>query len=1174
MGNQWGLGLHFIFVTIFLVATTNTCLGARNITVACFEHERLALLKFKHSVTDDYNLLSSWVGNNCCCWKGVVCDVVTGNVGSLHLRGGDIISDSNFKGLVSNEVSTSLGELRHLKHLDLSMNNFQGSWIPKFIGSLKQLTYLSLSNANFSGIIPLHIGKLSNLKSLDLSSYWSHELMANELMAHDMAWVSGLSSLEHLNLSCVHLGGAKNFGMVFYIVPSLKELRLSDCGLTNADVGPLCNSSAALSNIRHLDLSGNYFEGQLPYFLRNMTSLQFLDLSFVDLSHAWNFANLLSMIPSLFELYLVSCNLEERHFSHTHLNFTIVSNIQLLDLSINSFPRSFPSIIANMTSLRILDLSYSSLNSSVPVMPNLRELELSSNDFEKFEDVGIWRQCHLTQLCVSSNTILMELIDAPINISKCSQYAMEWLDLTSSLKGTIPKSLQRMANLKGLHLSSGDKYHDSIGYDGFYKNYLNGSIPESLGKLRLLQILDLSGNMLTGDMPTFPGKLTKLDLSHNFLNGSIPESLGKLRLLQVLDLSDNMLTGAIPTFLGKLKKLYLSSNQLNGSIPESCGRLASLTHLSLENNLLRGPIPASIGKLVSLQSFSASSNFLSGAIPVSIGQLTSLRLLDVSNNSLEGLVFENHFANLSMLKYLNTASNTKLTFNISRDWLPPFQLIEIDLSSCKIENGFPQWLQNQRKLNSLVMSNATLSGPLPTWLRKMPIIRTIDLSHNNLNGPLTNLPSGGSNIVVNYFYDQQLFLQNNLFNESIPSSLCKRTNLSDLDLSRNRLTGKLPNCFKKLQGLGVLILSSNRLNGAIPSFIGNISTLYLLNLNENNFSGVLPPEFWNLRGLMVLDLGDNALRGKIPDWIGEKLKSLSVLRLHKNNFTGRIPQSLCTISQLQILDLAYNNITGTIPSCLGELYVMANKSLALNGSVFSDPGEGVIQVMKGVAMEYTKTLRFVINMDLSSNKLTGEIPIKLTALHALVGLNLSNNHLSGGIPNRIGDMKALNSLDFSANELSGLIPPSITTLTFLSHLNLSNNNLCGQIPTGSQLQTLIDPSIYAGNKDLCGVPLPKNCSNHDESPAMSKSKYEATDHPKKGQDTCCSHGKSEQDEERKKSRIDALECNSGQGFQQVTPKQHTQNVSQKKKKNFCHFHTQLQRSSIFRRMNRWIALIF
>ena len=44
-------------------------------------------------------------------------------------------------------------------------------------------------------------------------------------------------------------------------------------------------------------------------------------------------------------------------------------------------------------------------------------------------------------------------------------------------------------------------------------------------------------------------------------------------------------------------------------------------------------------------------------------------------------------------------------------------------------------------------------------------------------------------------------------------------------------------------------------------------------------------------------------------------------------------------------------------------------------------------------------------------------------------------------------------------------------------LNLSNNHLWGEIPTGSQLQTLVDPSIYGNNLGLCGFPLGVACSD-------------------------------------------------------------------------------------------------
>lgn len=75
-------------------------------------------------------------------------------------------------------------------------------------------------------------------------------------------------------------------------------------------------------------------------------------------------------------------------------------------------------------------------------------------------------------------------------------------------------------------------------------------------------------------------------------------------------------------------------------------------------------------------------------------------------------------------------------------------------------------------------------------------------------------------------------------------------------------------------------------------------------------------------------------------------------------------------------------------------------------------------------------------------------------------------------------MQSLESLDLSRNKLSGEIPPSISNITYLEYLDLSYNNLSGRIPLGSQLDTLYDsnPYMYSGNIGLCGSPLPRNCS--------------------------------------------------------------------------------------------------
>ena len=75
------------------------------------------------------------------------------------------------------------------------------------------------------------------------------------------------------------------------------------------------------------------------------------------------------------------------------------------------------------------------------------------------------------------------------------------------------------------------------------------------------------------------GRVTELGLSGNQLSGEIPTWLGNLVNLELLALQDNQLNGEIPTELGNLanlEDLYLDGNQLSGEIPPELGDLANL----------------------------------------------------------------------------------------------------------------------------------------------------------------------------------------------------------------------------------------------------------------------------------------------------------------------------------------------------------------------------------------------------------------------------------------------------------------------------------------------------------------------------------------------------------------------------------------------------------------------
>ncbi|CAI0555881.1 unnamed protein product [Linum tenue] len=115
-------------------------------------------------------------------------------------------------------------------------------------------------------------------------------------------------------------------------------------------------------------------------------------------------------------------------------------------------------------------------------------------------------------------------------------------------------------------------------------------------------------------------------------------------------------------------------------------------------------------------------------------------------------------------------------------------------------------------------------------------------------------------------------------------------------------------------------------------------------------------------------------------------------------------------------------------------------------------------------------------LDLSNNRLSGEIPRTLGRLTSLKVLNLSHNQLTGRIPDSFGEMRDLESLDLSHNDLYGEIPESMGKLLQLTNLKLSDNNLTGRIPHGPQMDKIYDMDSYDANVGgLCGTQICVPC---------------------------------------------------------------------------------------------------
>jgi Leucine-rich repeat (LRR) protein len=398
----------------------------------CSEMETKALLSFKEGLTDPLGRLSSWVGEDCCNWTCVGCDNSTGHVVNLDLRNSlpvaelEYIEDANSYSLTEYEVysdekikafeksclggkiSPSLLNLKHLSYLDLSLNNFSGNTIPKFLGSLESLMYLNLSFSFFSGVVPPQLGNLSRLQYLDLTSSPSSSNYTDSiyfppwrLEVKSLEWLVGFPSLRYLNLGYVNLEKVPDWLHSVNMLPSLVELHLVHCNLASLPHSVFSNNLTLLSV---LDLSYNHFDSLITHWLSNLSSLSTINLAFNFLrgvipdgmGHLANLRNLklagndlIGKIPNSFSNL---CNLQTLNLWSNNISGEVVefldglsqcsnSSLEYLDLSANSFlGGNLPYSLGGLKKLKTIYLFQTSVGGSIPNsignLTSLQELDL------------------------------------------------------------------------------------------------------------------------------------------------------------------------------------------------------------------------------------------------------------------------------------------------------------------------------------------------------------------------------------------------------------------------------------------------------------------------------------------------------------------------------------------------------------------------------------------------------------------------------------------------------------------------------------------------------------------------------------------------------------------------------------------------------------------------------
>lgn len=266
-------------------------------------------------------------------------------------------------------------------------------------------------------------------------------------------------------------------------------------------------------------------------------------------------------LPGVLPLSIIKLQyLEHVDFAYNLLTGTIPeewasTQLKFISVLVNRLSGEIPKYLANFTSLTYLNLEGNQFAGAIP------------------PDIG--KMINLTTLILSSNPLTGDLPKSLADLTNLKDFRIN----DNNLSGPIPDFIKNWKQLTNLEM---------------FASGLEGPIPLNISLLDMLEALRISD--LKGPPQEFPllrstTGLRSLILRNCKVTGEIPAYIWKLRLLEMLDVSFNMLNGAIPAHIARnLKVVFVTGNMLSGTIPETLLKDGGNIDLSYNNfTLLQGP---------------------------------------------------------------------------------------------------------------------------------------------------------------------------------------------------------------------------------------------------------------------------------------------------------------------------------------------------------------------------------------------------------------------------------------------------------------------------------------------------------------------------------------------------------------------------------------------------------
>uniref|UniRef100_A0A7N0U216 AAA+ ATPase domain-containing protein n=1 Tax=Kalanchoe fedtschenkoi TaxID=63787 RepID=A0A7N0U216_KALFE len=487
-----------------------------------------------------------------------------------------------------------------------------------------------------------------------------------------------------------------------------------------------------------------------------------------------------------------------------------------------------------------------------------------------------WRGCPLTNLPSELCFNVLDLANSKVTHlwngrkSKMAEKLM-FLNLSECHHLTSIPDLSEHQNLEKLNLRNCRsllKLHNSVGeLSSLVHLNLEGCVnlmelPTDVSGLKCLESLILINCSRLRELPSDVGYLTTL--RELYADGTaldkLPDSIFRLDKLRILSLVDCRLLKRLPEAIGcltSLEKLALTKTAVE-ELPNSIGCLVNLKKLELDFCESLTEVPTSIGTLTALESLYFGGQVFT-ELPSSIGSLSHLKVLSVHRCKRISMLPDS-IGGLASLIMLNVEG---MSFKELPNQIGCLNMLEqLSMLGCESLERLPESFGNMLNLTRLSLSRATITE-LPESIGMMERLNTLILEDCQ---QLKMLPASFGNLKSLCYLTMTNTAVEELREELGMLSSLKVCNMAKLSYSKKPTNSTVstevttekeqempkpvtvPKSFSHLSSLTDLNIQRWKISGKIPDELEQLKSIVTLKLAHNNMSH-LPA---SLRGLRIL----------------------------------------------------------------------------------------------------------------------------------------------------------------------------------------------------------------------------------------------------------------------------------------------------------------------------------